>query len=258
MIRALLLDDEELATRRLERMLRETGKVQVVAVCNDPVAALVQARKQPFDVLFLDIQMPGLTGFEFLAKLSLLVDTEPLVVFTTAFNEYALRAFEVNSIDYLVKPIEGDRLARTVQKIERMRGAGEVPAPLDRIVRQLTSALSSPAAAYPERLASKCGDKVEFVELARVTHIFAEDKLTFASAAGKRHILDLSIAELEAKLDPRRFVRIHRSTLVNVAFVHELYTYFGGKMLLRLKDDARTELTVARERVKELKDRLGV
>lgn len=99
---------------------------------------------------------------------------------------------------------------------------------------------------------------MEFIEVSRITHVFAEDKLTFAATAAKNYILDLTIAELEAKLDPRRFVRIHRSTLVNLAFVQELYHYFGGKMLMRLKDEKKTELAVSRDRVKELKDRLGV
>ena len=99
---------------------------------------------------------------------------------------------------------------------------------------------------------------MEFIELSRVTHLYAEEKLTFAATSSKSYIVDFTIAELEAKLDPRRFVRIHRSTMVNVAFVQELYSCFGGKMLMRLKDEAKTELAVARERVKELKDRLGI
>jgi two-component system LytT family response regulator len=249
MIRAFLVDDEELATRRLARMLKETGKVEVVGVSNDPLEALAKMPDVEFDVLFLDVQMPEISGFELLARL----DGEPLVVFVTAFNEFALRAFDVNSVDYLVKPVERDLLNRAIRKLERLRG--EPRPPLTDLVRQVTAAL---APAYPERLSSKVGDKVEFIDLSRVTHLYAEDKLTFAAASGKNYVLDLTIAELEGKLDPRRFVRIHRSTLVNVAFVQELYTYFGGKMLLRLKDEKKTELTVARDRVKELRDRLGI
>jgi two-component system LytT family response regulator len=205
-----------------------------------------------FDVLFLDVQMPEISGFDLLSRL----DGEPLVVFVTAFNEFALRAFEVNSVDYLVKPVERDLLNRAVRKLERLHG--EPRPPLADLVRQVTAALATAPSTYPERISSKVGDKVEFIDLSRVTHLYAEDKLTFAAASGKSYIVDLTIAELEAKLDPRRFVRIHRSTLVNVAFVQELYTYFGGKMLMRLKDEKKTELTVARERVKELKERLGI
>jgi two-component system LytT family response regulator len=252
MIRAFLVDDEELATRRLARMLKETGKVEVVGVSNDPADALARMPGVAFDVLFLDVQMPEISGFDLLSRL----DGEPLVVFVTAFNEFALRAFEVNSVDYLVKPVERDLLNRAVRKLERLHG--EPRPPLADLVRQVTAALATAPSTYPERISSKVGDKVEFIDLSRVTHLYAEDKLTFAAASGKSYIVDLTIAELEAKLDPRRFVRIHRSTLVNVAFVQELYTYFGGKMLMRLKDEKKTELTVARERVKELKERLGI
>ena len=258
MIRAFLVDDEELATKRLARMLQESGKVEVVGVSNDPAEALSIMPRVAFDVLFLDIQMPEISGFDLLARL----EGEPLVVFVTAFNQFALRAFEVNSVDYLVKPVEREMLARAIRKLERRkleRLRGEPRPPLADLVRQVTAALAGQSPpAYPERLSSRVGDKVEVIELSRVTHLYAEDKLTFAATPGKNYVLDLTIAELEAKLDPRRFVRIHRATLVNVAFVQELYTYFGGKMLMRLKDDKKTELAVSRERVKELKERLGI
>jgi len=259
MIRAYLVDDEPLATRRLTRMLEETGKVTVVGVSNDPADALERMPGVDFDVLFLDIEMPEISGFDLLGRLK----GEPWVVFVTAFHQYALRAFEVNSIDYLVKPVEREMLDRAVRKLERRqqeRAGGQAGPPLADLVRQVTAAMavSMTGANYPERVASRVGDKVEFIDLSRVTHLFAEDKLTFAATSGKSYILDQTIAELEAKLDPKRFVRIHRSTLVNVAFVQELYTYFAGKMILRLKDEGKTELAVARERVKELKDRLGI
>lgn len=115
MIRAFLVDDEELATRRLTRMLEETGKVTVVGVSNDPAEALARMPGIDFDVLFLDVQMPEISGFDLLARL----DSEPLVVFVTAFNQFALRAFEVNSVDYLVKPVEREMLDRAIRKLER-------------------------------------------------------------------------------------------------------------------------------------------
>lgn len=258
MIRAFLVDDEELATKRLARMLRESGKVEVVGVSNDPTGALSIMPHVAFDVLFLDIQMPEISGFDLVARL----EGEPLVVFVTAFDQFALRAFEVNSVDYLVKPVERELLDRAIRKLERRKLEtlkGEQRPPLADLLRQVTAALAGQhTPTFPERLSSRVGDKVEVIELSRVTHIYAEDKLTFAAMPGRNYVLDLTIAELEAKLNPRRFVRIHRATLVNVAFVQELYTYFGGKMLMRLKDEKKTELAVSRERVKELKERLGI
>lgn len=246
MLRAYLIDDEELALKRLSRMLAATGRVQVVGSSTDPVEALGSFTG---DVLFLDIEMPGMNGFEFLQALQ----QEPLVIFTTAYSQYALKAFEVNSVDYLLKPIEPQHLDRALNKLERIRGGYEPRPDLNDLVRRLTTAMH-----HPDRLSSRTGERVEFIELSRVTHVYAKDKLTFASTPAKDYCIDQTIVELEQKLDPRKFVRIHRSTIVNVDYVHELYNWFGGKMLLRLKDDKKTELQVARDRVKALKDRLSL
>ncbi|MCX6590386.1 MAG: LytTR family DNA-binding domain-containing protein [Acidobacteria bacterium] len=249
-MRAYLLDDEPLALRRLERLLEEAGQVEIVGRSTDPVEALEQLPRLKPDVLFLDIQMPGLTGFEMLARL----EPQPLVVFTTAYNQYALQAFDVNSVDYLLKPIEPAQLHRALRKLASRPAAAPVP-DLSQVLRQL---LTDQKPAYPERVASKIGDRVEFVDLSRVTHFFAEDKLTYAATETKNYMIDATIAEMEAKLDPKRFIRIHRSTILNLAYIHELHTYFGGRMLVRLKDAKRSELTVARDRVKELKEVLGI
>ncbi|MDX2180803.1 MAG: LytTR family DNA-binding domain-containing protein [Bryobacteraceae bacterium] len=248
-MRAYLIDDEPLALRRLERMLRETGRVEIVGSGSDPEAALEALARTTVDVLFLDIEMPVLSGFELLRRLA----PQPFVVFTTAYNRYALQAFEVNSIDYLLKPVEEEQLNRALRKLESRTG---VPAPdLSAVLRQV---LEQARPAYPERIASKIGDRVELIDVSRVTHFYAEEKLTYAATESKNYMLDTTIAELEAKLDPKRFARIHRSTIVNLAMVHELHTYFAGKMLVRLKDAKRTELTVARDRVNPLRDKLGL
>lgn len=248
-MRAYLIDDEPLALRRLERMLRETGSVEIAGSSGDPEAALEALARTPVDVLFLDIEMPALTGFELLRKLV----PQPFVVFTTAYNQYALQAFEVNSIDYLLKPVEEEQLNRALRKLESRNGA---PAPdLSAVLRRV---LEQVRPAYPERIASKIGDRVELIDVSRVTHFYAEEKLTYAATESKNYMLDTTIADLEAKLDPRLFARIHRSTIVNLRMVHELHTYFAGKMLVRLKDAKRTELTVARDRVSSLKEKLGL
>jgi two-component system LytT family response regulator len=248
-VRAFLIDDEPLALRRLERMIREAGRLEIAGSSSDPLEAAEQVRRLQPDVLFLDIEMPELNGFDLLRHL----DPQPLVVFTTAFNRYALQAFEVNSVDYLLKPIEREHLDRAIRKIERNIGA-----PRPDINRVLEHLLERKKLAYPDRIASKSGEKVEFVELSRVTHFFAEDKMTFAATEAKNFVIDSPIADLESKLDPEKFFRVHRSTLVNLRFVHELYPYFTGRMLLRLKDAKRTEITVSRDRVKPLKEKLGL
>jgi len=257
MMRAFVVDDEPLAVRRLKRMLDETGRVEVAGSSSDPVDALAALAETPVDVLFLDIQMPGMTGFEMLG----MMDPQPLVVFTTAYDQYALQAFAVNSIDYLLKPIEERHLARALDKLDRLR-AGPVAAPdWKALLAQLAGALRQPGAGlvseYPERIASRLGDRIHILELAKVTHFFAQEKLTYAATESKNHVVDHTVSDLEQKLDPHHFFRIHRSTLLNLAWVKELDAWFGGRVLVRLKDTKSTELQVARERVQELKKRLG-
>jgi two-component system LytT family response regulator len=188
-----------------------------------------------------------MTGFEMLAHLQ----PQPWVVFTTAYDRYALEAFGVNSVDYLLKPIEAAQLERALDKIERLRGNGASPD-----VSELIRRLAPPA--YPDRVASKVGEKIEFVDIDQVTHFFASDKLTFAATPAKNFAVDYSIQELEQKLDPGRFVRVHRATLVNVAQVQELHSWFAGGLMVRLKDPKHTELKVSRDRVRVLKQRLGI
>ena len=136
MMRAFVVDDEPLAVRRLKRMLEETGRVEVAGASSDPVDALAALAETAVDVLFLDIQMPGMTGFEMLG----MMDRQPLVVFTTAYDQYALRAFEVNSIDYLLKPIEERHLARALDKIERLRASAAAPPDWKAMLAQLAGA----------------------------------------------------------------------------------------------------------------------
>jgi len=252
-IRAYLVDDEPLALKRLSRMLAATGRVEIVGSNTDPVNAAEAIAQLNPDLVFLDIEMPGLNGFEMLAR----TEPQPLVVFTTAYAQYALQAFSVQSIDYLLKPIEAEQLDRAVQKIARMRGGAEPRPDLRQLLSQLAAAQGQQPE-YPERISSRTGERVEFVDLQRVMHFFARDKLTYAATPEKNYSIDHTIQELEQKLDPKRFVRIHRSTIVNIQFVQEMHSWFAGRMMIRLKDDKHTELTVARDRVRALKERLGI
>jgi two-component system, LytTR family, response regulator len=256
-LRAYLVDDEPLAVRRLTRLLEATGRAEIAGSTTDPEDAAAFLNSHTVDVLFLDIQMPGMNGFELLACL----DHQPLVVFTTAFDQYALKAFEVNSIDYLLKPIEPRQLDRALAKLERL-GAGtrqqwaerrDMSAMLEELSRTLRGAQPD----YPSRIASRLGGRIVFIDLARVTHFFAQDKLTYATSDGRNYCIDRSVTELERKLDPRKFLRIHRSTLLNLEWVKEVDAWFAGGAVVRLKDEKGTELSVARDRVRTLKEHLG-
>jgi two-component system, LytTR family, response regulator len=254
-LRAYLVDDEILAIRRLTRLLDARGGVEVVGSTTDPNAALEFLTTQTVDLLFLDILMPGMNGFELLEKLP----AQPLVIFTTAYDKHALRAFEVNSIDYLLKPIEPRQLERALGKVNALQHTAQTLAlrsQIKELVKDFADHFGSPD--QIDRVASRLGDRTVFIELNKITHFSAEDKLTYAVTETKRYIVDHSLSDLEQRLSSRGFQRIHRATLLNLSFVDELHRWFGGKLLVRLGDKRRTELSVSRDQVKALKDRLGL
>jgi len=254
MIRAFVVDDEQPAVDRLSRMLAATGRVQLVGASTDPVEALAAVSAVPVDVLFLDVRMPEVSGLELAAQLR----DPPLLVFTTAYDEHALAAFDVNAIDYLLKPIEPEQLDRALAKAGRfIRGAAdcEIKTTLFRIAAMLQPSSTS---AYLTHLASRTGDRVKVIDLREVTHIFAEHKVTFAATLDRSFAIDRTIVELEQRLDPSRFVRISRRAILNLDYVLELHAGFAGRLSVLLKDSNKTELTVSRARVRSFKARLGL
>jgi len=253
-LRAYLVDDEPLALERLRRLLEHTGRVEVTGSTTEPEQAVADLTANPPDVCFLDIQMPRLNGFEVLARLPV----QPIVIFTTAYDQYALKAFGVNSVDYLLKPVEMESLERAISKVERLRGSGQLTQPeLQGLLKRITDSLRESKPEYPDRIASRLADRLQFLDLRRVTHFYAEDKLTYAASEGKSHCVDHTIAELEKKLDPKKFLRIHRGTVVNVDWIKEVASLPGGALNLRLKDGKDTDLTVARDRARDFKEKVG-
>jgi two-component system LytT family response regulator len=259
-LRAFLVDDEPLALERLQRLLSAFPEIQITGSATNPAAAVATLNTpgSQIDVLFLDIQMPEMNGFELLSNLN----SQPFVIFTTAFDQHALRAFETNAIDYLLKPIEPAQLERALIKLGRIRPVvkpeWQQSSALPQLLKELTASLREGTPTYPHRVASRVGERISFLTLEDVTHFVAQDKLTFAVTNGRRHCVDQSIADLEHRLDPAKFLRIHRSALVNVDWIHEVNSWFAGKVVVTLKDAQHTQLTVARDRVRTLKDRLGI
>jgi len=191
-LRAYLVDDEPLALERLRRLLQQTGKVEVIGSTTEPEQAVAALTADPPDVCFLDIQMPRLNGFDVLGQLP----RQPIVIFTTAYDQYALEAFGVNSVDYLLKPIEPEAVERAIKKVETLRDSGPV-AQLDyqELLKQITDSVREATAGYPERIASRLGDRIWFIELNGVTHFYAEDKLTYAVSDGKAYSVDHTISK---------------------------------------------------------------
>lgn len=252
-LRVFLVDDEPLALKRLARLLAETGRAEIAGHTTEPLKALQVIPTLDLDALFLDIQMPELMGFELLQKLG----HYPPVIFTTAFDQFALQAFEVFSVDYLLKPIEAERLAKSLEKLEKLavEKSNERAANIERLLENFADHHARESPKKLDRLASRIGGKIQIIETAEITHFFAEDKITFAqNIDGKQFPLDYSLNELEHRLDSRTFLRVHRNAIVNAGFIEEVYGWFSGKVLIRLKNIKKTEIVVARDRVKYLKD----
>jgi two-component system LytT family response regulator len=253
-LRAYLVDDEPLALQRLSGLLDRTGRVDVIGATTDPEEAATALATTLADVCFLDIQMPRLNGFQLLSR----VARPPQVIFTTAYDRYALQAFQVNAVDYLLKPIELEPLNNALAKVERLHAAGSLATvDVEALARQLAEAMRASSADYPSRIASRLGERLLFLDLARVTHFRADDRLTFAWSDGKAYCVDHAIGLLERMLDPNDWLRIHRGSLVNVKWIKDASPLPGGSLCIRLADAANTELTVARDRAREFRARMA-
>ncbi len=237
-LRAMIIDDEELARKRLRKMLKKyEEEVEIIGEARNGEEAVERINSARPDVIFLDVQMPGFDGFEVVRRLK----SKPHIVFATAYDEFALKAFEENTVDYLLKPIEERRLDKAIDKLRQLFDAHQLH--LDRNVERLLARLAS---APLKRLQVKVGDRIVLVECADIVYFEARDKYTYVHTADQEYILDLTLAEVESKLEAADFVRIHRSAIINVKHILELVKWFGGKYKVKLKDGSKTELIVSR------------
>jgi two-component system LytT family response regulator len=253
-LRCYLVDDEELSLSTLRRMLTGSGRADVVGHSTDPAVAIEEIQQLGPEVLFLDIHMPEIDGFELLSRLS----PQPYVIFTTAYEQHALRAFESNSVDYLLKPIEDERLQRALDKLERrtVHGDSNATLRLDEALMRLAEILKPKA--WLSRIACETGRGVSLVDVQRISHFVSEDRHSYACAETGRFLVNRSLSELETRLDPACFLRIHRSAIVNLHFVDQISGWFAGRIHVKLRNSARTELTVSRTSVDKLRGALGM
>jgi two-component system LytT family response regulator len=251
--RCYLVDDEELPLSTLRRMLLASGRTDVIGYSTDPVCAIEEIQTLKPEALFLDIHMPEIDGFELLSRLS----PSPFVIFTTAYDQHALRAFETNSVDYLLKPIEERRLLAAVDKLaKRMPVGSELVVRLDQALERMADVLGQKP--WHKRIPCQKGRAVSFVDVQKISHIVAEGRYSYACAEGRRLLLHGSLTELETKLDPGSFLRIHRSTIVNLRFIEQVNGWFAGSLHVRLNDPHQTELSVSRTCVNKLQKALGM
>lgn len=243
-ITTLIVDDEPLGRDLLRHMLARHPDFRVVGECADGEKALAAVRRHAPQLVLLDIKMPRLDGMSLLQQLE--ADARPLVVFITAHDTYALQAFEAHAFDYLLKPFDQERFDQMLARIRR-RVSEIAAAQLGQNVRHLLAGPPPTAAARPpplERIVVRESGRVYFVNVAEIEWLEAEGNYVALHVAGGRsHLVHETMATLETKLDPTRFVRIHRSTMVRIDRIKELLPHFNGEYVVLLHDQTRLKLS---------------
>lgn len=273
MLKALIVDDEGPARKRLAKLLSplvESGRVNLAGEARDGVEALDMLAADSYDVMFLDVQMPELSGFDVLDRVA---ETDrPIVIFTTAYDEYAVKAFEANAIDYLLKPIDADRLEEALARAERVtRTPGEKLVEGDRFgklldwldEKEIGRADKKPASEYVKQLSVPYRDRLLIIQADQIVAAEVRDSITRlvvledhpgAAPRVTSYIVSYTLDQLESNLDPDAFMRVHRSAIVRVEGIREMITWFSGRFKLVL--EGGHEVIASRERSKALRHRL--
>ncbi len=251
-IRTLVVDDETLARERVLSLLKQEVDVEVVGECSDGGQAVAAIQEQSPDLVFLDVQMPGCDGFEVLKNIS--PDRMPTVIFVTAYDEYALRAFEVHALDYLLKPFGKDRFQETLRHAREAlegRRAGD----LGRRMLAMVHDIKQPEPQRVERLVVKSGGRVFFLRTDEIDWIEAAGNYVRLHLGQESHLFRETMNRMETRLEGRRFARIHRSRIVNTERIKELQPWFNGDHVVVLRDGTR--LTLSRLYKDKLQQQLG-
>lgn len=250
-IRTLIVDDEPLARQRLRKLLEADPDIVILGECGDGQEAVAELRRLRPDLVFLDVQMPALDGFGVLHELA--GTALPVVIFVTAHDRYALKAFEVHALDYLLKPFDRTRFAAALERAKAQVRQGSASALSERLEELLQSIDGRPRG--PERLIVKSAGRSYFVRIADIDWIEAAGNYVRLHVGKDEHLLRESLTALEHRLDARRFVRIHRSTIVNLERIRELQPAFHGDYVIILHDG--TELALSRSCRDPLEKSLG-
>jgi two-component system, LytTR family, response regulator len=251
-ITALIVDDEPLARKFIRRMLEKHSAVEILGECGNGTEAVAAIREKKPDLVFLDVQMPEMDGFTALETLG--AENLPQIVFVTAYEQYAIRAFEIHALDYLLKPFDQPRFDKAMSRVTEKFSDRE----LTRIEQKQIAALLENVRQKPpylERLVVKTGGRIIFLKTAEVDWIQADDKYAHLHAGAKSHLVRQTLGALEAQLDPNKFIRIHRSAIVNVERIKELQPMFTGEHTVILQNG--TKLTLSRSYKNKLFEVLG-
>jgi DNA-binding LytR/AlgR family response regulator len=257
-MRVIIIEDEAPAASRLARMLQDIdGGIEVMATLDSVEASVKYLQENEPELLFMDIQLADGLSFSIFQQVKLV---RP-VIFTTAFDHYVLKAFKVNSVDYLLKPIDQGELRQAVEKYRQLYsggnfrgggGSGELGEKIERLMREM-----SPAR-YKERLLIKRGQQLHFLKTSAMAHCHADGKLCYATDFnGNNYLLDNNLIQLEEAIDPRQFYRVNRQLLVNIEAIRKVHTWLGGRLKLEVSPPTPADTVVSRERVNGFRDWLG-
>ncbi len=246
--KVLIVDDEPISRRRLRRLLALEPECDVIGECENGREAVRALEQENVDLLFLDVQMPEMDGFE---VVSVLAKSHPLIIFTSAYDEYALKAFDVHAFDYLLKPFDRRRFREAVQRARTQLSQvkSNVSDDLLTLFENLTTARTA-----PDRIAIRNNGRVIFLKLSDIDWIEAADNYVCLHSGRETHILRETMGELEARLDAARFIRVHRSAIVNIDRIKELQPWFRGDYKVVLSDGK--ELTLTKNHREKLESRL--
>lgn len=244
-----ILEDEKPARERLEGFIAKYSEFELIGFSASGKNAVPEIDTFKPDLLFLDIQLTDITGIDVLH----LISNKPLVIFTTAYNEYAIKAFDLQAIDYLLKPFSEERFNIAVGKALKQLSGDK------NNINQFKEFLNEwkPNGDYLTRIPSKIGDKIYIINEDDVVYITSEDKLVFAYLFETKYLINYTLEQLLARLNPEKFFRIHRSTIVNMDYVKTIETWFAGGYRMIVKDKNKTELTISRSAGKLLRQKLG-
>jgi two-component system LytT family response regulator len=238
-LRVLVVDDEPLARQRITGFLKHDTDIELLPECSDGVEAVHRIREDKPDLVFLDVQMPEVTGFDVLQSIN--EKDMPFVIFVTAYDQYAVKAFEVHALDYLLKPFDQERFLEALQRAKsQIRERGE-----EHIREKLLSLLKDQTSGSPrrERVMVKSGGRISFLRADEIDWIEAQGDYICLYSHGKKHLLREKIGDIEQQLTPTKFVRIHRSTIVNVDRIKEMQPLFSGDYAVILHDGTRLTLS---------------
>jgi len=262
-LRVIVVDDEQLAREELCYQLEQAGEVEVLAQAGNGLEALAAVERTEPDLVFLDVQMPGLNGFEVARKLLDREEGSPAIVFVTAFDQHAIAAFEVNAVDYLLKPVDAGRLEQALRRTRRRLSSerpttGAITPDLNDQLEQIVKMMAGRAAAVRrEQVAVKVGERFMLVQAEEIIYASLADEsinIVTGQVSGTSNYRTLD--DLQARLNPDVFWRVHRSHLVNINKIKEIVPWFSRNYILRMKDAKATEIPVSRSQTKRLREYL--